>query len=70
MEKEGMASNTSMDAVEAVAYALAKEKKTDDFYIQNSKDYKAPILVEKLPPKVPLGAGEIATIDEVNNPLQ
>jgi hypothetical protein len=65
LNKEGLASNTGFETVEAVSYALAKEKKTDDFYIQNSKDYKAPILVEKLPPKTPLGAGEITTIDEV-----
>jgi len=45
---------------------LAKEKKTDDFYVQNSKDYKNPLLVERLPPKLPLGGGEIATVDEVN----
>lgn len=61
-----MATNMSTETVEAVSYALAKEKKTDDFYVQNSKDYKNPLLVERLPPKVPLGGGEIATIDEVN----
>jgi hypothetical protein len=51
--------------VEAISYGLAKEKKTDDFYVQNSKDYKPPIYVERLPPKVPLGGGVIETIDEV-----
>jgi hypothetical protein len=60
-----MATNTSSEAVEAVSYALAKEKKTDDFYVQNSKDYKNPLMVERLPPKVPLGGGEVVTIDEV-----
>jgi len=60
-----MASNTASESVEAISYALAKEKKTDDFYIQNSKDYKAPTLVERLPPKVPLGGGAIETVDEV-----
>jgi hypothetical protein len=40
--------------------------KTDDIYVQNSKDYKAPLLVERLPPKVPFTTGEIQTIDEVN----
>ena len=60
-----MATNVSSETVDAVSYALAKEKKTDDFYVQNSKDYKNPLLVERLPPKVPLGGGEIATIDEV-----
>jgi hypothetical protein len=55
----------SSETVEAVSYALAKEKKTDDFYVQNSKDYKNPLLVERLPPKVPIGGGEVTTIDEV-----
>lgn len=39
--------------------------KVDDFYIQNSKDFKPPQYVEKLPPKQPLGGGEVVTIDEV-----
>jgi hypothetical protein len=67
LNKEGVATNMGTDNVEAVSYALAKEKKTDDFYVQNSKDYKAPLLVERLPPKMPLGGGEIATVDEVLN---
>ena len=40
--------------------------KTDDFYVQNSKDYKPPQYVEKLPPRTPIGGGEAVTIDEVN----
>jgi hypothetical protein len=55
----------SSETVEAVSYALAKEKKTDDFYVQNSKDYKNPLLVERLPPRVPIGAGEVTSIEEV-----
>jgi len=39
--------------------------KVDDFYIQNSKDYKPPQYVAKLPPKQPLGGGDVVTIDEV-----
>ena len=39
--------------------------KVDDFYVQNSKDYKPPQYVEKLPPKQPIGGGEAVTIDEV-----
>ena len=53
------------ETVEAVSFALAKEKKTDDFYVQNSKDYKNPLLVSKLPPKMPLAGGEISTVEEV-----
>ena len=41
--------------------------KGHDFYVQNSKDYKNHLIVEKLPPKVPLGGGEIATIEEVRD---
>jgi hypothetical protein len=40
--------------------------KTDDFYVQNSKDYKPPQYVDKLPPKFPIGGGETITVDEVN----
>ena len=51
--------------VEAVAYGLAKEMKTDDYYLQNSKDYKPPQIVEKLPPKTNLNTGPVETVDEV-----
>jgi hypothetical protein len=44
---------------------LAKALKTDDFYVNNSKDYKAPKYVDKLPPQTPIGGGEAVTIDEV-----
>ncbi len=60
-----MATNTSMENVEAISYALAKEKKTDDFYMQNSKDYKNPVMVETLPPRTNLNSGAIETIEEV-----
>lgn len=39
--------------------------KVDDFYVQNSKDFKPPQYVEKLPPKTPISGGEAVTIDEV-----
>jgi hypothetical protein len=52
--------------VEAISYGLAKEMKVDDFYVQNSKDFKPPQYVDKLPPKQPIGGGEAVTIDEVN----
>ncbi len=48
-----------------MSYGLAKEMKVDDYYIQNSKDYKPPKYVEKLPPKQPISGGEAITIDEV-----
>ena len=51
--------------VEAVAYGLAKEMKTNDYYLQNSKDFKPPQIVEKLPPKTNLNTGPVETIDEV-----
>ncbi len=51
--------------IEAISYGLAKEMKVDDFYVQNSKDYKPPTYVEKLPPKTPIGGGDAVTIDEV-----
>ena len=60
-----MSSNTNNDMVEAVSYALAKEMKTDDFYLQNSKDYRQPQIVEKLPPKTNLNTGPAETVDEV-----
>ena len=41
--------------------------KTSDFYVNNSKDYKPPTYVDKLPPQVALGGGPPVTIDEVNN---
>ena len=40
--------------------------KTSDFYVNNSKDYKPPTYVDKLPPQVALGGGPPVTIDEVN----
>ena len=43
--------------------------KTSDFYVNNSKDYKPPTYVDKLPPKTPIGGGAPVTIDEVNNKL-
>lgn len=52
--------------MEAISYGLAKEMKVDDFYVQNSKDFKPPQYVDKLPPKQPIGGGEVVTIDEVN----
>src|SRR5690349_15177299 len=51
--------------IEAISYALAKEKKTNDFYVQNSKEFKNVLLVEKLPPKVPMGGGAAETVDEI-----
>lgn len=65
LSKEGTASNSSNEVVEAVSYGLAKEMKVDDFYIQNSKDFKPPQYVERLPPKIPISGGEAVTIDEV-----
>jgi hypothetical protein len=65
MNKEGVSSNTSNESAEAISYALAKEMKTDDFYIQNSKDYKAPQIVEKLPPKVDLNVGPAENAEEM-----
>lgn len=65
LSKEGTASNASSEVVEAISYGLAKEMKVDDFYVQNSKDFKPPQYVEKLPPKQPIGGGEAVTIDEV-----
>ena len=65
-EKEGVATNASKETIEAVSYALAKNLKTDDFYVNNSKDYKPPTYVDKLPPQVALGGGPPVTIDEVN----
>ncbi len=55
----------SSEVVEAVSYGLAKEMKVDDIYVQNSKDYKPPQYVEKLPPRTPISGGEAVTIDEV-----
>jgi hypothetical protein len=68
MNKEGMSTNSSNEVVEAISYALAKEKKTDDFYIQNSKDFKSPQIVEKLPPKIDLNGGPAENIDEIPSP--
>ena len=39
--------------------------KVNDFYVQNSKDFKPPQYVEKLPPRTPLSGGEAVTIEEV-----
>ena len=64
-EKEGVSTNNSKETIEAVSYGLAKALKTDDFYVNNSKDYKPPTYVDKLPPKTPIGGGDAVTIDEV-----
>jgi hypothetical protein len=40
--------------------------KTNDFYVNNSKDYKPPQYVDKLPPKTQIGGGEAVMVDEVN----
>lgn len=34
--------------------------------MNNSKDYKPPKYVDKLPPKTPIGGGEPVIIDEVS----
>merc|ERR1711957_809611 len=51
--------------IEVTSYGLAKEMKTNDFYVNNSKDYKPPTYVDKLPPQVALGGGPPVTIDEL-----
>lgn len=57
------------DTIEAVSYGLAKEMKTNDFYVTNSKDFKNPLLVERLPARIPIGGGTVETVDEVYNPF-
>lgn len=65
LSKEGTSSNLSSEVVEAISYSLAKEMKVDDFYVQNSKDYKPPQYVAKLPPRESLNGGEAVTVEEV-----
>ena len=66
LNKIGTASNTNTDNVEAVSYGLAKALKQDDYYVQNSKDFKNPAIVQKLPAKQPIERGRIETVEEVN----
>lgn len=65
MSKVGVASNDKNEFVEAISYGLAKELKTDDFYVQNSKDFKNVEYVEKLPPRKPIAEGVVETVEEV-----
>lgn len=58
-----MSSNTGTETVEAVSYGLAHEMKIDNFYVQNSKDYKSPTMVAVLPPKAPINTGPAETVD-------
>lgn len=54
------------EVIESVSFALANEMKTDDFYVQNSKDFKSVQYVNTLPPKKPISDGVVETVDEVN----
>ena len=38
---------------------------TNQFYVDNSSNFKAPLVVAKLPPRTNLNTGKIETIDEV-----
>jgi hypothetical protein len=63
MEKEGTSSSSETEStVEAISYALGKGMNTDF----NNKQLRDPVLVEKLPPKVPLNTGEAEEIEEVS----
>lgn len=53
------------EVIESVSYALANELKTDDFYVQNSKDFKSVQYVNTLPPRKPISDGVVETIEEV-----
>jgi hypothetical protein len=40
--------------------------KLSQIYVENSKDYKPPLIVEQLPPRTPLSDHQIETVEEVN----
>ena len=65
METEGVATNeANASSVVAVSYGTAKTT-TDDVYVQNAKDYKEPLFVDKLPLRQPINGGAPETVDEV-----
>lgn len=63
----GLTTNSESNTVEAVTYGLANAMKMDDIYIQNSKDYKTPTIVQILVPSQNLApTGETISVDEVS----
>jgi len=66
MNSEGLATNLNSETVEAVTYGLANKMKLDQVYIENSRDYKNPLLVAVLPPRAPISDNQIETVEEVN----
>lgn len=63
MNKIGESSNTGEKIQYAISFAVGKVH-TDQFYLENSKDFKSVQIVKKLPKRKPIG-GQIATIEEV-----
>jgi hypothetical protein len=63
MNKIGESSNTSEKIQYAVSYAVGKVH-TDQFYLENSSDFKSVEIVKKLPKRKQL-RGKIQSIDEV-----
>ncbi len=65
LQKESNNALEKNEVIESVSFSLAKELKTNDFYVANSKDFKSAEYVKILPVKKPISDGVIETIDEV-----
>lgn len=63
MDKIGVASNNNNNVEIAVSYSAAKIH-TDQYFLENSKDFVSPKYVKILPPRKQL-RGKIETVDEV-----
>lgn len=60
---EGTA-NASNTAKVSTSYSIAKVQ-TDQFYVDNQANFKSPLVVAVLPPRINLNTGKIETIDEL-----
>jgi hypothetical protein len=69
LQKADKKANEKTKYVESISYALAKEMKTNDFYVQNSKNYKSAQFVDTLPLKNNISDGVIETVDEVKTKI-
>jgi hypothetical protein len=64
-DKLGVSSNNG-DTELAVSYSVAGTR-VDTYYAQNTKDFKSPQIVNKLPQRVSLNTGESYTPEVVQN---
>ena len=67
LQKASNNANEKNEVAESMSFELQSEMKTNDFYLQNSNDFKSVQYVNTLPPKKPISDGVVETVDEVNH---